>query len=76
MSEPLRKIIGLARGRLKKYLDEANSLLSQPVAEKSLEEDELQIEEVMNRITVSCSLLERCNRDWTDVMKNLKGNER
>jgi len=48
MSKPLRKIIGPAKGRLKKYLDEAKSLLSQPVTEKSLEEDELQIEEVMN----------------------------
>jgi len=57
MSGPLMKIIGPARGRLKKYFDKANSLLSQPVAEKSLKEDKLQIEEVMNRISVSCSLL-------------------
>ena len=76
MSGPLRRMIGPARARLLKYMKEASSLLSRPVDEKSLEEDETRVEELVSRVEHTCSLLERCNRDWSIVLKDMKGEEK
>ena len=44
--------------------------------EKTLEDDKLRVEETIARISNSSSLLERCNRDWSEVLKDLKGEEK
>ena len=63
MSGPIRKLIGSAKVRLQRYNEEASSLLASQIEEKSLEEDEIHVEEVIARISMHISLLERCNRD-------------
>ena len=44
--------------------------------EKTLEDDKLRVEETIARISNSSSLLECCNRDWSEVLKDLKGEEK
>ena len=41
MSGPIRKLIGPAKTRLQRYVEEASSLLSSTVEEKTVTEDEL-----------------------------------
>ena len=74
MSGPLRMMIGLARARIQKYLEKASLLLSGK--EKILGEGETRLEELRECIAVTCSLLERCNRDWANLLKDLRGEER
>ena len=62
MSSPIRKLIGPAKTRLQCYVEEASSLPSSAVEEKTVTEDELRVEEVIARINTNVSLLERCNR--------------
>ena len=62
MSGPIRKLIGPAKTRLQRYVEEASSLPSSTVEEKTVMEDELRVEEVIARINRNVSLLERCNR--------------
>ena len=73
MSGPLRMMIVPARVRLWKY-SEASSLLSGK--EKILGQDKLRLEELRERITVTCSLLEQSNRDWANLLKDLRGEEK
>ena len=61
MSGPIRKLIGPAKTRLQRYVEEASSLPSSAVEEKIVTEDELRVEEVIARINTNVSLLERCN---------------
>ena len=62
MSGPMRKLIGPAKTRVQRYVEEASSLPSSTVEEKTVTEDELRVEEVIARINTNVSLLERCNR--------------
>ena len=75
MSGPIRKLIGPAKTRLQRYVEEASSLLSSGVEEKTLEEDEILVEEIIARINTNVSLLER-NRDWSSLLKDLKTEDR
>ena len=50
MSGPIRKLIGPAKTRLQCYVEEASSLPSSAVEEKTVTEDELQVEAVIARI--------------------------
>ena len=47
MSGPIRKLIGPAKTRLQRYVEEASSLPSSTVEEKFVTEDELRVEEVI-----------------------------
>ena len=47
MSGPIRKLIGSAKMRLQRYVEEASSLPSSTVEEKIVTEDELRVEEVI-----------------------------
>ena len=47
MSGPIRKLIGPAKTRLQRYVEEASSLPSSTVEEKIVTEDELRVEEVI-----------------------------
>ena len=58
----IRKLIGPAKTRLQCYMEEASSLPSPAVEEKTVTEDELRVEEVIAHINMNVSLLERCNR--------------
>ena len=50
--------------------------MSSGVEEKTLEEDEIRVKEVIARINTNVSLLERCNRDWSSLLKDLKNEDR
>jgi len=76
MSGPLKIIIGPARTRLLRYMEETSSLLSGPVDKKSLEEDETRIEEWVSCINHTCSFLERCKWNWSTLLKDTKGDEK
>ena len=75
MSGPIKKLIGPAKARLQRYIEEASSLLVLRIEEKSSEEDEIHVEEVIAHINTNVSLLERCNRDWSSLLKDLKSEE-
>ena len=62
MSGPIKKLMGPAKTWLQLYVEEASSLPSSAVEEKTVTEDELRVEEVIARINTNVSLLERCNR--------------
>ena len=47
MCGPIRKLIGPAKTRLQRYMEEASSLPSSTVEEKIVKEDELRVEEVI-----------------------------
>ena len=76
MSGPIKKLIGPTKARLQRYIEEASSLLVLRIEEKSSEEDEICVEEVIARINTNVSLLERCNRDWSSLLRDLKSKER
>jgi len=59
--------------RIRRYLEEAATLLSTEVDENTLEDDKLCVEEIIACISNSSSLSERCNYDWLDVLKSLQG---
>ena len=75
MSGPIRKLVGPAKTRLQCYVEEASSILSTGVEEKTLEEDKILVEEVIARINTNVSLLERCNHDWSSLLKDLKNED-
>ena len=57
------------------YIEEASAILSSPVEEKTIEELEFQVEEIIKPVNMSVSLIERCNHDWANLMKDVKGEE-
>ena len=76
MSGPIQMLIGPAKGRLHRYMEEASAILSSPVEEKTIEELEFQVEEIIKRVNTSVSLIERCNRDWANLLRDVKGEEK
>ena len=70
MSGPIGKLIGPAKTRLQRYVEEASSLPSSTVEEK------IASREVIARINTDVSLLERCNRfikGFEDPRKGQRG---
>ena len=73
MSGPLRKLLGPSKARLKKYMEEAEQLLSQSVEEKTMEGEEEIVESLVERMNNSVAIVERCNGDWASLLRTLKG---
>ena len=73
MSGPIRKLIGPARTQLRGYYNEVDKLLSSPVREEMMEDEELISEELIKCMNTNVNLLERCNRDWMNLLKDLLG---
>ena len=71
MSGPIRKLTGPVKTRLQKYYKKANTILSFPVREETLEDDEGLVEELTECMNNNVNLLEKCNRDWVNLLKNL-----
>ena len=76
MSGHIRKLIGPSKARLQGYYDEANKLLSSPVQEETMQDEELISEDLIERMNTNLNLLERCNRDWGNLLKDLSGEEK
>ena len=73
MSGPIRKLIGPARTRIRGYYNEVDKLLSSPVREETMEDEELISEELIECMNTNVNLLERYNRDWMNLLKDLSG---
>ena len=73
MSGPIRKMIGPAKARLQQYIESANSLLENKPKEQELDEYESEVEDFLSRLTTNVSLLEKCNKDWSNILKETKG---
>ena len=72
MSGPIRKLIGPAKVRLHKYYEEANTILSFLVREETMEDDEVLAEQLIECMNNNVNLLEKCNRDWVNLLKDLR----
>ena len=73
MSGPIRKLIGPAKSRVQRAIEEANALLETELNVEDLDKEEMDVESLINKLTIDISMLERCNKDWTRIMKDLKG---
>ena len=72
MSGPIRKLIGPAKFRLLRYIETANGLMEKRPVETLLDEEESEAEDFANRISTTITLLEKCNDDWSNILKELK----
>ena len=73
MSGPLRKLLGPAKARLQHYIKEAEQLISKPIEAGMVEEEELTLEDLIERMNNNVSVIERCNANWTSLLQDLKG---
>ena len=74
MSGGIRKLMGLSKSRLQLCIEQAEDLLKTRVmAESDLDGEESEAEYFINRLLTNSSLLERCNKDWSNVIKDAKG---
>ena len=72
MSGPIRRLIGPTKSRLLKYIETANGLMERKPVETQLDEEESEAEDFANRISTNIALLEKCNSDWSNILKELK----
>ena len=72
MLGPIQKLIGPAKFHVHRAIKEANAFLETEL-NGDLDKEEMDTESLINRLTTNISMLERCNKDWTRVMKDLKG---
>ena len=63
MSGGIRKLIGPAKPRLEQCIEESENLLKTKVT----------AEYFINRLSTNSLLLERCNKDWLNILKDAKG---
>ena len=74
MSGGIRKLIGPAKSRLEQCIEESENLLKTKVmAESDLDGEEGEAEYFINRLSTNSLLLERCNKDWANILKDAKG---
>jgi len=73
MSGPMRKLIGPAKSRLQQYIKSVNILLEKKPNETELDEEESEVEDFVNRISYNIALLEKCNKDWSNILRETKG---
>ena len=74
MSGLIRRLISPAKSRLLKYIETANGLVERKPAETQLDEEESEAEDFANRISTNITLLEKCNNDWSNILKEMKDN--
>ena len=76
MSGPIRRLIGPAKSPLLKYIETANGVMERKPVETQLDEEESEAEDFANRISTNIALLEKCNNDWSNILKELKDDEK
>jgi len=59
--------------RLQRYIKEAEELLSKPIEGGTMEEEELILEDLIERMNNNVSVIERCNANRTSLLRDLKG---
>ena len=76
MSGPIRKLIGPAKSRIQRAVEEAEALLDAVLEEDNLDGDEMKIETLIHRLTSHVAMLEKCNQDCNEKIgpgKNRSG---
>ena len=73
MSGPIQKLIGPAKSHVQQTIEEAEALLDTVPDEKEFKGNEMRVETLINRLSSHVLMLERCNKDWTVVLNNTKG---
>ena len=74
MSGGIRKLIGPAKSHLEQCIEESENLLKTKVtAESDFNGEEGEAEYFINRLSTNSLLLERCNKDWSNILKDEKG---
>ena len=63
--------MGLAKSHLQRYIEAANDLLERSLLRES--ELESEMEDYINRLSSNIAILERCNKDWSTLLKETKG---
>jgi len=71
----IKKLIGPAKARLLKYIEEANVTLARAFEDKDCDEEDIRVDELITRIKTTCTILERCNSDWASLLKDFKREE-
>ena len=61
-------------GKVQNYIKEASSILLGSLDDKNAEEEEIRLDELV--ICIKQCILERCNTDWSNLLKDLKGEEK
>ena len=73
MSGLLRKLLGPSKARVQGYIKQAEELLSQPINEETMEDDEITMEDLIERMCNNVSIMEQCDCDWVALLRDLKG---
>ena len=68
-----KKVNWPTKSRLLQYVESASGLLENKPIETELDNEESKAEDFTNRISI-IALLEKCNKDWSNILKELKGN--
>ena len=74
MSGGIPRLIGPAKSRLEQCIEQAEALLKTKVtAESDLDGEESKVDYFIDRLSMNSLLLERCNRHWSNIIKDTKG---
>ena len=74
MSEGIRKLIVSAKSQLQQCIEDAENLLKVRVmTDSDFDREESDAKYFMNRLSTNGLLLERYNQDWSNILKDLKG---
>ena len=66
--------MGPAKSCLQQYVEAANELLERSLLRESeLGEIESKMEDYINRLSSNIAILERCNKDWSILLNETKG---
>ena len=77
MSGPIRRLSGPMKVLLQGYITQARTLFMVPINESELDKEENQLEDLVQQLSTSFTLIERCNKEWTTLLTELlKGEEK
>ena len=60
------------KARLQGYIKQARTLFMIPINVSDLEREEVELEDLIQRLLTNITLLERCNKEWTTLLNELK----
>ena len=76
MSGLMRKLIRPAKKRLFDYFKEVEKFMASSLNEKELEDEEAMIEEYLECIINNVSIIEKCNREWPVLLREISGKQK
>ena len=76
MSGPIRRLLGPTKARLQGYIKQARIIFMVPINVSDLEKEEVALEDLIQRLSTNIALLERCNKEWTTLLNELKGDDK